>query len=73
MKSIKDIENKVHKLPSNLLEEVDDYIDFLIFKKQKKEYKGKKLKQKWAGALKQYNREYTSVQLQKQAMQWRKK
>ena len=73
MKSIKDLENKVNKLPPRLRDEVEDYIDFLISKKQKTAGTNKKLRQNWAGALKQYAGKYTSVQLQKQAMQWRKK
>ena len=73
MKDIKNIENKIHKLSPHLLEEVEDFIDFLISKKQKSRNKEKRLKQNWAGALSEFSNQYSSVELQKKALEWRKK
>ena len=33
--------------------------------------RGKKLDQRWAGALKRYRDQYTSMQLQQKALEWR--
>ena len=73
MKDIKNIENKIHMLSPRLLEEVEDFIDFLISKKQKNKNQEKRLKQDWAGALSEYSNQYSSVELQKKALEWRKK
>jgi galactose-1-phosphate uridylyltransferase len=73
MKDIKNIENKIHMLSPRLLEEVEDFIDFLISKKQKNKNQEKRLKQDWAGALSEFSNQYSSVELQKKALEWRKK
>ncbi|MBS3772443.1 MAG: DUF2281 domain-containing protein [Bacteroidales bacterium] len=73
MKDIKNIENKIHMLSPRLLEEVEDFIDFLISKKQKNQNQEKRLKQDWAGALSEFSKQYSSVELQKKALEWRKK
>ncbi|MGA1839047.1 MAG: DUF2281 domain-containing protein [bacterium] len=64
------IETKFNKLPDYLKEEVEDFIDFLIIKK--KISKKKKLpKLDWIGGLKEYRNQYTAVNLQKKASEWR--
>ena len=64
------IETKFKKLPDYLKEEVEDFIDFLITKK--KVSKKKKLpKLEWIGGLKEYRKQYTAVELQKMASEWR--
>jgi len=73
MKDIKNIENKIHMLSPQLLEEVEDFIDFLISKKQKNKNQEKRLKQDWAGALSEFSNQYSSLELQKKALEWRKK
>ena len=73
MKDTKNIENKIHKLSPQLLEEVEDFIDFLISKKQNNRNQEKRLKQDWAGALNEFSNQYSSVELQKKALEWRKK
>lgn len=73
MKDIKNIENKIHMLSPRLLEEVEDFIDFLISKKQKNKNQEKRLKQDWAGALSEFSNQYSSIELQKKALEWRKK
>lgn len=64
------IEQKLKQLPPNLYEEVIDFIDFLITKKVSKRKKKPKLD--WIGGLKEYRNQYTSIELQKKALEWRK-
>jgi len=73
MKSYKEIEKKIHNLPPHLLEELEDFIDFLIHKKTASKEKENKLKQDWAGALKEYSDQYTSLELQRKSLEWRNK
>lgn len=69
MESIDAIERKIHNLPPNLVEEVEKYIDFLLSKSDNKG--NQKLKQDWAGALGDISDRYSSVELQKKALEWR--
>jgi len=48
---------------------VQDFIGFLL-EKRKQKY-GRKLRQDWAGALRDYRDKYTSLELQKKALEWR--
>ena len=66
---MEDIEEIVKKLPPDLKREVEDFVNFLIEKKARKQ--GRKLRQDWAGALKEYRDKYTSLELQKKALEWR--
>ncbi len=63
------IDEIVKKLPEELQKEVIDFIDFLLEKRSKKA--GTKLRQDWAGALRDYRSQYTSTELQKKIMEWR--
>jgi hypothetical protein len=63
------IEEKIKQLPPELHREVEDYIDFLVQKTQK--MRGRKLKLDWIGGLKEYRDKYTSLELQKKALEWR--
>ena len=63
------IEEKIKQLPPELHREVEDYIDFLVQKTQK--MSGRKLKLDWIGGLKEYRDKYTSLELQKKALEWR--
>jgi len=67
MRTIKNIETKIKQLTPDLIEELDNYLDYLINKRAVK--KSKKLSQDWAGGLKGEN--YNSVDLQKKALDWR--
>jgi hypothetical protein len=69
MRSLKEIETKIHKLSPELISELDRYLDFLINKRVSN--KRKRLKQNWAGALKDVN--LSSIELQKKALDWRQK
>jgi len=59
----------IDQLPPELQQEVQDFAQFLLEKRMKKA--GYKLRQDWAGALKKYRDRYTSLELQKKALEWR--
>ncbi|HSE82992.1 MAG TPA: DUF2281 domain-containing protein [Thermodesulfobacteriota bacterium] len=59
----------IGELPPELQKEVEDFVQFLKEKRGRKA--GKKLRQDWAGALKDYREQYTSLELQKKALEWR--
>jgi hypothetical protein len=63
------IEQKIKMLSPELQHEVEDFIEFLIEKKKVKS--GKKLRQDWAGALRDFRDQYTSLELQKKSLDWR--
>jgi len=63
------IEEMVKKLPEELQKEVIKFVNLLLERQSKK--KGIKLSQDWAGALRDYRSQYTSVQLQKKVNEWR--
>ncbi|MBI3583312.1 MAG: DUF2281 domain-containing protein [Nitrospinae bacterium] len=66
---MKMLEEMIKELPPELYHEVEDFVQFLIEKQVKKH--GRPLRQDWAGALKDYKDRYTSLELQKKAMEWR--
>ncbi len=63
------LEEKIKKLPPYLQNEVSDFVDFLSTKYHPT--KNKKLTFKWAGKLSEYKNRFTSVELQKKALEWR--
>lgn len=67
MSVLERIENKVNQLTPNSTEELSQFLDYLIAKQTDKP--NKKLKQDWAGGLKDIKT--TSVELQKKALDWR--
>jgi hypothetical protein len=72
MNSLKTIEKKIYQLTPDLVTKLDDYIDYLLSRK-KVNKSSKLLKQDWAGGLKDYKNNYTSIELQKLALVWRTK
>jgi len=58
-------------LPTDLQNEVIDFIDFLLIKHGQKIHRKKQLKFDLIGGLKEYRDQYTSVELQKKASEWR--
>ena len=66
---MEDIEERVKKLPPEMRREVEDFIDFLAERKASK--RGRKLRQDWAGAIEGYKDQFTSLGLQKIAIEWR--
>jgi len=69
MRAIKKIETKINQLTPGMIGELDHYLDYLINKRVVR--KPKRLKQDWAGGLKDI--EMTSIELQKLALDWRQK
>lgn len=66
---MKNLEERIKELPPELHREVIDFVEFLLEKRVRQG--GKKLSQDWAGALKDFRGQYTSVELQKKALEWR--
>lgn len=69
MKAVKEIENKINKLSPELISELDRYLDYLLNKKTIQ--KPGKLKQNWAGGLRDIK--FSAIELQKKALNWRQK
>ncbi|MGI6322248.1 MAG: DUF2281 domain-containing protein [Bacteroidales bacterium] len=69
MRAIKNIESKINQLTPGMIDELDKYLDYLINRKVIR--KSKRLKQDWAGGLKDVK--MTSIELQKKALDWRQK
>jgi hypothetical protein len=70
---VEEIRVKIKKLPDHLIPEVLDYIEFLLNKYGNKETVESKNKFKfdWEGGLSKLKDQYTSVELQHKAMDWR--
>ncbi|RMF93227.1 MAG: DUF2281 domain-containing protein [Nitrospinota bacterium] len=66
MKTLKEL---IEQLPPDLQQEVQDFVEFLLEKRKRKQ--GRKLRQDWAGALREYRDRYTALELQKDALTWR--
>jgi hypothetical protein len=63
------LEEIVRELPPDLRDEVRDFAEFLLSKRSRRP--GRTLRQNWAGALREHRKEYTSLELQRQALEWR--
>ncbi|GAW90986.1 DUF2281 domain-containing protein [Calderihabitans maritimus] len=66
---MKTLEEMIKELPPELQQEVKDFVQFLLERRAQKP--GRKLRQDWAGALRDYRDQYTSLELQKKALEWR--
>lgn len=62
------IDEVVQQLPLELRQEALDFIHFLLEKNGKRT--SKKLTLSWAGGLREFKDEYTSMDLQKKALEW---
>lgn len=65
----KTLQNKISELSPELRKEVEELVEFLLSKQSGKT--GAKLKQDWSGALRDFRGKYTSLELQKKALEWR--
>lgn len=65
----KSLEEVVKQLPPDLQDEVRDFASFLLERKNKEA--GVFLRQDWGGALRRYRDRFTSLELQKKALEWR--
>jgi hypothetical protein len=62
------IDKLLGQLPPELQKEVADFARFLIQKKRR--VKHKPLRMKWAGGLREFRKEFSSLDLQRKAMEW---
>ncbi|CAN5682189.1 hypothetical protein BH24ACT22_BH24ACT22_01970 [soil metagenome] len=65
----KPLSELVEELPPDVQQEVRDFVEFLISKHS--HTPGKELRQDWAGALQDYREQYSALELQKKALEWR--
>ena len=63
------IEEKIRRLPQELQQVVSDFIDFLLSRHMR--LPGKKPTLDWIGGLKEYRDQFTAIELQKKASEWR--
>ncbi len=65
----KPLQELVEELPPDVRAEVRDFVEFLLAKRGHRPRRT--LRQDWAGALRNYREQYTSLELQRQALTWR--
>jgi hypothetical protein len=65
------IEANIQKLPPHLRSSVLDYVEFLLNKYTDTKPKRGKFKFNWEGELSDLAEEFSSVELQHQALEWR--
>ena len=66
---MKSLEERVKELPPELQKEVESFVESLHKRRARKN--GRKLRQDWAGALREFRDQYSSLELQKKALEWR--
>jgi len=66
---MKSLEELVKELPPVLQQEVQDFARFLSETKVRP--KRSKLRLSWAGGLSEFRDQFTSLELQKKALEWR--
>ncbi|MBM4032182.1 MAG: DUF2281 domain-containing protein [Planctomycetes bacterium] len=62
------LEEVVRELPPALKDEVRDFAEFLL--ERKAPPKQKRLRQSWAGGLREFRDKFTSLELQKKILEW---
>jgi hypothetical protein len=65
----KPLEELLRELPPDALAEVREFLESLLIRRDTK--KSGPLSQTWAGALSEYRDQYTSLELQQKALEWR--
>jgi hypothetical protein len=68
--ALKKINKITGKLPPVSQAEVLDFAEFLL-RRKKALKKGVKLRQNWAGGLRKFRKNFTSLELQKRSLEWR--
>lgn len=63
------IEQAVQLLPSEIQDQVREFIESLLVE-QKRSAEASKPKLDWRGALREFRGQYTSVELQHKALEW---
>lgn len=66
-----EIKMKIQELPENIKREVLDYVEFLLEKYKSKKIKTKEFTFSWEGGLSELKGEFTSIELQHKALEWR--
>ena len=66
---IKPLDELLKELPADSQAEVRDFVESLIRKRQRQP--NGHLRQNWAGALEDYRKQFTSLELQKKSLDWR--
>ena len=73
--NVNEISRKISRLPNHLIPEVLDYVEFLLNKYGSQEIGQNENKNRfefdWEGELSKLRKEYTSVELQHKALEWR--
>lgn len=69
---VTEIEKVVRDLPPELQREVQDFAEFLRAKTGAKRNgrKRRRMRLDWAGGLKEYRNQFTSIELQKKSLEW---
>jgi hypothetical protein len=65
---MKTLEETMKQLPPELRQEVEDFANFLLENRAKP--KRGTLRLDWAGALAEFRDQFTSLELQKKALEW---
>lgn len=65
---MKKLDEPLEKLPPDLQREVEDFARFLL--ETRAQPKRAKLRMDWAGALSEFRERFTSLELQKKALEW---
>ena len=68
MDTMQTLEELIGSLPPELRQEVRDFAEFLLERKAPR--KQNKLRLTWAGALREFRDQFTSLELQKKALEW---
>jgi hypothetical protein len=66
---VTEIERIIKDLPPELVPEVEKYLLSLLERQARTS--GRRLRQDWAGALREYREKYTSLELERKALEWR--
>jgi hypothetical protein len=66
--SMNKLDEILKELPPDLQQEVLDFAEFL--KQKRTRIRQKRLRLSWAGALKEFREQYTSLDLQRKALEW---
>lgn len=67
---MKDLEEKIRVLPLGLHLKIEEFVDSLLILEKQKTRQNTKLRQDWAGALKEYRQQYTSLELQQETVEY---
>ena len=67
--ALKELTEMIEQLPQVRQTEVRDFVEFLLVKSSRSS--ARKLRQDWAGALRDYRDRYSPLELQQEALAWR--